>query len=286
MCTGGGGGGNSQYQMALQQIQMQQQADASSAALAEQQREFDISQANRTQDITSQQQQQTQTQALADQQAALTQQWQTGRAQEASSATDAINKAFAQFTPDYYSGYTKAYEGNYDPEVERQYGVAKQQLEYGLARQGINQSQSSATQQGLLAQDKGRQEANIANQAVDATTTLQGNVENAKQNLMSTALSDQTLGSPITPGSADAITAQFDQTSKALSQVTSQAGDVVNTLSAVPSYNALGSLFGSAASGVASYVSGNQLADYNQAYNQPSATASSPTSSSSSRVVG
>ena len=286
MCIGGGGGGNSQYQMALQQIQMQQQADASSAALAEQQREFDISQANRTQDIASQKQQQDQTQALADQQAALTQQWQTGRAQEASSATDAINKAFAQFTPDYYSGYTKAYEQNYDPEVQRQYGVAKQNLLFGLARQGLDQSQSSATQQGLLAQELGRNTTDVANRAVDATNTLQSNVQGAKANLMNTALSDQTLGSPIAPGSADAITAQFDQTSKALSQVTSQAGDVVNTLAAPPTYNALGSLFGDAASGVASYVSGNQAAAYNLGgFNAPSAFASSPTAGGSARVV-
>lgn len=287
MCIGGhGGGGPTPAQQFLQEQQVQQQADASAAALAEQQREFDISQQNRTQDITNQQQQQQQTQALADQQAALTQQWQTGRAQEAGNATDAIKSAFAQFTPDYYSGYAKAYTGNYDPEVERQYGVAKQNLEYGLARQGIGQSQSAATQQGLLAQDKGRQETDIANRAVDATTALQGNVENAKQSLLSTALSDQTLGSPISPGSADAITAQFDQTSKALSQVKSQAGDVVNTLAAPPTYNALGNLFGSAASGVASYVAGNQAADYNPGYNAPAATASSPTSGGSSRVVG
>jgi hypothetical protein len=288
MCTGGGGGGGgtAMYQLMLQQMQMQQQAAASAAALKEQQREFDTSQANREQDIASQKQQQDQVQAQADQQAALTQQWQTGRTQEAGQATDAINQAFAQFTPDYYSGYVKAYEQNYDPEVERQYGIAKQQLGYGLARQGIGQSQSAATQQGLLAQDKGRQEATIANQAVDASTQLQGNVENAKQSLLATALSDQTLGSPITPGSADAITAQFDQTSKALSQVTSQAGDVVGTLSAPPTYNALGNLFGNAASGVASYASGNLMGSYNQAYNQPSATASSPSSSSSARVVG
>jgi hypothetical protein len=286
MCIGGGGGGNSQYQMALQQIQMQQQADASAAALAEQQREFDISQQNRTQDISNQQTQQQQTQSLADQQAALTEQWQTGRSQEATQATNAVNQAFSKFTPDYYSGYVKAYEQNYDPEVERQYGIAQQQLGYGLARSGLTQSQTAATQQSLLAEDKGRQEATIANQAVDAGTALQGNVENAKQNLLSTALSDQTLGSPITPGSADAITAQFDQTSKALSQVTTQAGDVVNTLAAPPTYNALGNLFGNAASGVASYLSGNQLAAYNASgYNMPSASAASPTSNSSARVV-
>jgi hypothetical protein len=287
MCIGGGGGGGtSYYQLMLQQLQMQQQQQASAAALSEQQREFDVSQSNREQDIASQKEQQQQTQTLADQQAALTEQWQTGRTQEAGQATDAVNKAFAQFTPDYYSNYVKAYEGNYNPEIERQYGVAKQNLAYGLARQGIGQSQSAATQEGLLAQEKGRNEAQVAGRAVDASTALQGNVENAKQSLLATALSDQTLGSPITPGSADAITAQFDQTSRALSQVTSQAGDVVGTLSAPPTYNALGNLFGDAASGVASYAAGNYLGTINPGYNQPAATASNPASSGSSRVIG
>ncbi len=284
MCTGGGGGGGNQYQQILmQQQQMVAQKQASDAALAEQQREFDISQSNRAQDIQSQQAQQAQVQQQADTQANLTQQWQTGRAQEAGQATDAVNKAFAQFTPDYYQKYAQAYTGNYDPEVERQYGVAKQNLLFGLARQGIGQSQSAATQQGLLEQERGRNISDVANRAQDAATALQGQVVGAKQNLLNTALSDQTLGSPIAPGSADAITAQFDQTSKALSQVTSQAGDVVNTLAAPPSYSALGNLFGSAASGVASYVAGDQLAAYNAS--SPSATASSPTSSGHARVV-
>jgi hypothetical protein len=287
MCIGGGGGGGTSfYQLQLQQLQMAQQQQASAAALQEQQREFDVSQSNRTEDIASQKEQQAQTQTLADQQAALTEQWQQGRTQEAGQATDAVNKAFAQFTPDYYANYVKAYEGNYNPEIERQYGVAKQNLAYGLARQGIGQSQSAATQEGLLAQEKGRNEAQVAGRAVDASTALQGNVENAKQSLLATALSDQTLGSPITPGSADAITAQFDQTSRALSQVTSQAGDVVGTLSAPPTYNALGNLFGDAASGVASYAAGNYLGTVNPGYNAPSVTAANPASSGSSRVIG
>lgn len=270
-------------QQMLQKEQMEQSAAASKAALDEQQREFDTSQKNREQDLADTKKQQDTQAAEIARQAALTQQWQTGRANEAANARQSIDDAFAQFTPDYYNKYTQAYRDNYTPEVDRQYGLAKQNLAFGLARQGITQSQAAATQQGLLAQDRGRQTADISNKAVDATTGLQNSVQNAKSGFLNTALSDQTLGSPITPGSADAIGSAFDQTSRALSQVRSSAGDVVGTLAAPPSYNALGNLFGSAASGVANYVAGSQ---FNEAYGSGGGVrAASPTAGGSSRVV-
>ena len=286
MCTGGSSSSSSNeaYQYQLSEQQMQQSAAASAASLAEQQREFDISQTNRATDLASSQALQDQTQAQADQAAALTEQWQQGRSAEAQSATQSINDAFSQFTPDYYKNYATAYEQNYDPEIERQYGVAKQSLDYGLARQGITQSQSAATQQGLLAQEKGRNEADIANKAQDASASLESQVATAKQNLLNTALSDQTLGSPVTPGSADAITSAFNTTSEALNTIKSTAADTQSALSAVPNYSALGSVFGTAASGVANYVSGSQY--YNAYGSGGSASASSPSSSSSYRVTG
>jgi hypothetical protein len=270
----------------MQYEQMQQQQAASEAALAEQQREFDTSETNRQADLARQQAQQAENQRQADAQAALTNQWQTGRTQAADQARSDIDSAFSRFTPDYYSKFTQDYTNNYIPEVNRQYGLAKQNLLYGLARSGIGQSQSAASQQGLLAEDRGRKVADISNQAVDATTQLRNNVTTAKSNLLNTALSDQTLGSPITPGSADAISSAFDQTSRALSQARSSAGDVINTLAAPPTYSPLGNLFGSAASGVASYLSGNQSYTNYGAYGGSTPTASSPTSGSSGRVVG
>jgi hypothetical protein len=287
MCTGGGSSSSSTsvYQYELEQEQLQESAAASAASLAEQQREFDISEQNRATDLASSTALQAQEQASADQSAALTEQWQTGRSAEAQGATQSINDAFAQFTPDYYQKYAEAYQQNYDPEVERQYGLAKQDLGYGLARQGITQSQSAATQQGLLAQEKGRQEADIANKAQDAAATLQSQVASSKQNLLNTALSDQTLGSPVTPGSADAITSAFNTTSAALSSIKQTAQDTQSALSATPSYSSLGNIFGQAASGVANYVSGNE---YYNAYGAGSGSpsASSPTSGTSYSVKG
>lgn len=288
MCFGGGGGGGgtdyAAQDMANRQLVAQQ--EASDKALAEQQREFDVAEQNRAQDLARTQQQQAEAQRQVDAQAALTERWQQGRTQAADQARSDIEGAFARFTPDYYSKFTSDYTGNYIPEVDRQYNLAKQNLIFGLARSGIGQSQSAATQQGLLAEDRGRKVADISNQAIDAQTQLRNNVATAKSNLLNTALSDQTLGSPITPGSADAISSAFDQTSRALSQVRSSAGDVINTLAAPPNYSPLGNLFGSAASGVASYLTGNQLYDFNQAYAARTPTASSPTSGGSARVTG
>lgn len=286
MCLGGGGGssGPSPQQQAIQQQQFDAQQAASAAALAEQKREYDIAQQQRQQDLATAAAQQKALQDQVDQQAALTHQWQTGRTNEATQARQSVEDAFSQFTPDYYKKFVSDYQANYNPEVTRQYNLAKQQLTYGLARGGILQSQSAATQQGLLAQDQGRHLSDIANQAVSAGATLQGNVAQAKQNLLNSALSDQTLGSPITPGSADAIQAGFDTTSHALSQIKTSAGDVINTLAAPPSYSPLGNLFGNAASGVASYIGGQYYAGSGQGQGAPSPGAANPTGNNSSVV--
>jgi hypothetical protein len=44
-----------------------------------------------------------------------------------------IDSAFSQFTPDYYSGVTKAYENVYSPQLNDQYNTSREQLTALLA---------------------------------------------------------------------------------------------------------------------------------------------------------
>jgi hypothetical protein len=262
--------------------QAQQQQQLAAAQLAEQTREFNVQQQQAQQTLANTQAQEAANQAQVDQQAALTNEWQTGRAAEQATAAGDINNAFASFTPAYYDQHTKDYLAYYQPQVDKQYASAENAMTYGLARTGNLQSQTAASQTADLAGQKATEQTNLNNQAISSTSALQSNVASAKSNLMSQATSDATLGSPITPGSADAITAQFNNTSATLANLSNTAGDTVTSLQATPQYSSLGSLFGSAAGSVGSAVTGNNYYNNLSAFNSTGGIAgsSNPTSSS------
>lgn len=276
--------GGLSYTEVLQQQQMQQAQDQAAAQLAEQQREYDIQQQQQAQTLANTQALQAKNQEQVDQQAALTDTWQTGRAAEEKVATDNVNNAFASFTPDYYKQFTDDYLAHYQPQVDQQFGQAQNQATYGLARTGNTASQTAADQYAELNRQKGVAQDDINNQAIGATTQLQTNVLNAKNNLMGQATSDAVLGSPITPGSADAIGADFNNTASALKGLVTTGGDTVSALQATPQYSSLGSLFGNVASTGAAALNGNTAYNNYQAFSG-AVGASNPTSSSSGRVI-
>ena len=284
MCISGGSSSapSASQQAAIQQQQIVAQAQTSAAQLAEQQREFAITSAQNQQSINNTKALQEENQDQVNEQAAVTNTYDTTRSNEEDTATNDVNGAFAQFTPAYYKQYTQDYVDHYTPQVDQQFDTASQDTSYGLARTGNTQSQTAASQFGAL--DTQKQDAldDINNQAIGATTTLQNSVLGAKSNLMSAATSDATLGSPVAPGSIDAATAAFNATSDALSGLKTDAGNTVATLGAVPTYSSLGNLFGTAASAAASANTGNNLYGYAQA---SSAGASNPTGSSSATVT-
>lgn len=281
MCFSSGGGGGSSIVIA--QAQMAQQQQLADQQLAEQQREFDVQQAQSNQTLANTKALQDKQQQQIDEQAALTNQWETGRAAETAKATGSINDAFAQFTPEYYQKYTKDYADHYIPLVNKQADLASNATAFGLARSGNLQSQTAANQISQNSEARGQALSDVNNAAIAATTGQRTNVINAKQALMSQATSDATLGSPITPGSADAITANFNNTASALQRITNQAGDTITTLSATPQFTSLGNLFGAAASGANAALSGNNAYQFGQSFNSQ-LNAANPTGGGSSHV--
>jgi hypothetical protein len=286
VCMSGGGGGSNAMQQQLQvnlaTAQMAQQQQLTDQQLGEQRREFDVQQEQAATSLANERELQAVQQGQVADQAALTREWQLGRSKNQKEATDAINAAFANFNPDYYNKFTQDYTAHYQPEIERQFGTAQNNLTFGLARTGNLASQTAADQYRDLTTEKGLAQADLANRAIGAQTDLQNRVTSSRQQLMSQALSDATLGSPITPGSADAITAQYNNTSSALAQIRNTAGDVVTTLSAVPQYSSLGSLFGNLAQSATSAFQGAQNYAINNAFQN--ALASNPTRSGSGRT--
>lgn len=145
-----------------------------------------------------------------------------------------IDQAFNVFDPAYYSKYTKAFTDNYNPEVDRQFGVARQGVRYDTARKGTTDSTAGIKEFGDLTREYGVQKQNIASQAIDATNKLRSDVEGQKNTLyaQNTASADPALSSI---------------------QALSSAG----ALGQPAQYSPLGNLFAGAINGGSAYLAGN-----------------------------
>jgi hypothetical protein len=122
-------------------------------------------------------------------------------AKEAKRRTDiqtgqsSIDSAFAQFNDPYFANFKNAYMGTQNPEIERQYGVAKDKEIAGLAGRGVLDSTIGANDLGLLEQRRGDAQGNVANDAADAASNFKNQVEKTKSDLYSlnTAAADPNM---------------------------------------------------------------------------------------------
>lgn len=94
-----------------------------------------------------------------------------------------IDTAFGQFNPEYYDKFKEAYTGNYLPQIADQYAIAKDKLTATLAGRGTLESTVGANKFGELDKTRGNAQADIGNQATDASNSLKAKVEDAKSNL-------------------------------------------------------------------------------------------------------
>lgn len=122
-------------------------------------------------------------QEQAQQQAALTQQQEDARQAAIATGKSNIDSAFSQFTPDYYSNYTKAYTASQDAPLADQYGLAKDQLTAALAGRDTLESTGGANALSQLDKTNEDAQAQIGAQATDATNQLKSNVNNAETGL-------------------------------------------------------------------------------------------------------
>jgi hypothetical protein len=94
-----------------------------------------------------------------------------------------IDKAFEQFTPDYFNKYKQSYIDAYNPQLKDQYGIAKDSLTASLADRDILESTPGANAFGQLSKTLNNTEAEIGNRATDASNGLRATVDNTKTNL-------------------------------------------------------------------------------------------------------
>lgn len=94
-----------------------------------------------------------------------------------------IDKAFGKFDNSYYTGYQNDYTGYYNPQIDSQFQDAQGKLIAALAGRGTLESTVGASAQGKLQTEKNTARTGVANEAVDASNKLRGNVENTKTDL-------------------------------------------------------------------------------------------------------
>jgi hypothetical protein len=193
--------------------------------------------------------------------------WDQGRAKLLSEGQQKVNDAFAQFTPDYFKGYTDKYLAQAADDIAYQKLPAQKQMAFGLARRGVIDSQSGINQAGVISEEEGRALAKSTQDATDSTNALRSKVSNAKSNLLGEVLSAESIGSPIAAGTTAGVTTNLDTTSKAISGVTNSAGDVTASISGVPTVSTVSNIFGGALSAAGSYLGGTQAAAGLNRYN-------------------
>jgi hypothetical protein len=242
---------NTSYQDYLQQKLSDQQI-ASSKEIAAQQEAFNEKQLSYEQSIQAASQQQ------ADEQSARQTSYDTGRASLLSDATNQIDTAFSKFTPDYYNQYAKDYMSQVQDQVDYQKDQATKSMMFGLARQGLTDSQALANQEGILSETAGRTLADQTQTAQQGAATLQSNVANAKQSLLSQVQSAETAAGTVAANTVGGVSDSLASQSNQISGITNSAGDVTASLSGVPTVSTLGNIFSGVLSSAGSALSGSQ----------------------------
>lgn len=242
----------------MEQAQLMAQQDIANQNVALQQQIANQQEEQAQETLQYQQQQAAEQQAQAQYQADLQSSYDTQVSQTTQNATNWINSTFAQYEdPSYYNNYEQNYINALMPTVQQQYGQAKGQLMFGLARSGMLNSQAHADQQGLLDQQLGKTTADISTQATQAAQNLQQQVGQQKQSLMSQIMATGALGQPVAPGTQDAITSSIDDTNRAIQSIQSGAQDQLAKIGQLPTSSSLGNIFGSIGTSIGNYQSGS-----------------------------
>jgi hypothetical protein len=170
----------------------------------------------------------------ADQQAAEIKQAEAARQENIVSGRANVDRVFNdKFSDQYYKDYGDAYTGYYNPQLDDKFKQTKQDLIYGLARQGILNSQAGVDKLSQADQELAQKKIQVASEATDATNNLRSNVEKQRSALYS-----------LNESAADP------------SAVTNRATGEATALAAPVSFSPLGDVFSSLLNGLSSFTSG------------------------------
>lgn len=156
--------------------------------------------------------------------------------------TSTIEDAFGGFNDAFYKKRRDAFMGAYTPQIEDQYGDAKDALLFALANAGLVKSSVAAERQTKLNSQRDLAFADITSKAQADQTALAGQVQSQKSALISQLNAT---------GDSEAATNLANSQTKILSQD-------------APKIESLGALFSGIADGIGNYQIGQQRAQLAQ----------------------
>jgi hypothetical protein len=99
--------------------------------------------------------------------------------------TNRINQSFAGFGDDFYNGRKQAYLDYANPQLEDQYGKARNQIAYALSRNGLTDSSEAAREQGELRKQYDLSKQGIVDTGTQYANDARGKVEQNRSDLVS-----------------------------------------------------------------------------------------------------
>lgn len=146
-----------------------------------------------------------------------------------------IDQAFSVFDPAYYDQYQQQYLDYHNPQVDEQYGDARQKLIYDLARRRMRDSTPGMTRFQDLVDAYNDRRRGIASDSLGAVNKVRQGVEQNRSDLyeLNAAAADPSLASISALGRA-------------------------GSLQTPPTYSPLGDLFSGFLSGAGGYMTGRQ----------------------------
>lgn len=112
---------------------------------------------------------------------------EAARQAEIRAGTQKIDETFGQnFNDQYFTGLRTNYENYARPQLEDQYGKARDQLAFALARSGTTDSSMAGYQAGELDKVNALRAREMADKALNFETTARNNVEQARSDLVNT----------------------------------------------------------------------------------------------------
>lgn len=161
-----------------------------------------------------------------------------------------IDEIFGKFGDDYYARQAKAYSDYATPQLDRSYGLAKDNMIYALDRSGILQSSAAINKNKELTNEFDQSRLDIANKAQDTANQARQNVESVRGNIVNqlNATGDDAAAAAAAVRQATAL----NQPQTAYSPLTNLFASFSNGLQAIGSNsrNNYGGFFGGSGSGL------------------------------------
>lgn len=150
------------------------------------------------------------------------------RASEPTAPDPLAGNTFGGFTEDFYKGREKAYSDYATPQLEDQLGAARRELTFSLARSGLLNSSTRASQEGQLAKEAGTARQGVADAALATGNQARNSVEAARADLINTLTStgdvDSSVRSALARSSALSAPTQFSPVGSLFANFTGALG--------------------------------------------------------------